>query len=184
MGSPGPATLSLAAVGAAYGARAGSAYLLGIVAGTFAVLILIATGVTGIILAVPTLVFAISVAAALYILYLAYRIATAPVISQRASNGGTPTLAGGCLLAIANPKAFAAIGAVYSGHMLVAGSVWLDTVAKIGALTLVIVVVNVTWLIFGSLFARHLQNPRIGRIANITFAVLLVLSVALAFSEI
>jgi len=59
-------------------------------------------------------------------------------------------------------------------------SLALDSAVKIAALTLVIVVVNGTWLVFGALIAQVLHDPRKGRIANIVFAVLLVIAVALA----
>ncbi len=180
MGSPGPATLSLAAVGAAFGAARGLGYLAGIVAGTFGVLLLIASGVTGLLLAVPALVWLVTALAAAYILYLAYRIATAPVLSGDTSGARAPSLVGGFVLAMANPKAFAAIGAVYSGNNLLPGDLLLDAAAKILALLAVIVLVNATWLVFGSAFSLVLRDPRRGRIANVAFAVLLVLSVALA----
>jgi len=182
MGSPGPATLSTAAVGATYGARRGLPWLAGIVAGTATVLLLIATGVTALVLAIPALKLAITVLAAAYILYLAWRIATAPPLSKQAGEARAPAFPGGYLLAVANPKAFAAIGAVYAGHSVVPGDLALDAVVKIAALTLVIVAVNGTWLVFGALIARVLHDPRMGRIANIAFAVLLVVSVALALS--
>lgn len=180
MGSPGPATLSLAAVGAAFGAARGLGYLAGIIAGTFGVLLLIASGVTGLLLAVPALVWLVTALAAAYILYLAYRIATAPVLSGDTSSARAPSLAGGFVLAIANPKAFAAIGAVYSGNSLLPDDLLLDAAAKTLALLVVIVAVNATWLVFGSALSRVLHDPRRGRIANVAFAVLLVLSVALA----
>ena len=183
MASPGPATLSTAAVGAAFGTEAGLRYLVGIIAGTFGVLLLIATGVTGLILASPSLVGVITVLAAAYIVYLAYRIATAPVISSERSTETNPSFANGFILAIANPKAFAAIGAVYSGHTMVAGNVFLDSGIKILALLAVIVLVNTGWLYFGSVFARYLRDPRAGRIVNVVFALLLVLSVVLAFKS-
>ena len=177
MGSPGPATLSLAAIGAAFGGRGGLGYLGGIILGTAAVLLLVASGVTGVILAVPTLVWVVTALAAAYIVYLAYRIATAPVLTKRETGVKAPSLANGFVLAIANPKAFAAIGAVYSSHMVAPGDPFLDAVAKISALVLVIIVVNAAWLIFGSAFSVVLRDPRRGRIANITFAILLVASV-------
>ena len=79
MGSPGPATLSLAAVGSTVGFTGGLRYYAGIVLGNFSVLLMVATGVTGIILAEPQLATAVSIVAAAYILYLAFKIATAPV---------------------------------------------------------------------------------------------------------
>lgn len=180
MGSPGPATMSLAAIGAAFGARAGLPWLAGIVAGTFGVLLLIATGVTGLILAKPVLVTLITVLAAAYILYLAYRIATAPVIAKESGEAKTPSFSGGFVLAIANPKAFAAIGAVYSGNSLIPDALLPDAIAKIAALAVVIVAVNATWLVFGSILSSILKDPKTGRIANIAFALMLIASVALS----
>jgi threonine/homoserine/homoserine lactone efflux protein len=180
MGSPGPATLSTAAVGASFGARRGLPYLLGIVAGTAVVLGLIATGVTAAVLALPALKAAITLLAAGYILYLAWRIATAPPLLQDAGAAKAPAFPGGFLLAVANPKAFAAIGAVYAGHSVVPGDLALDASVKIAALVPVIVLVNAVWLVSGTLLARALHDPRKSRIANVIFAVLLVASVALA----
>ncbi len=55
MGSPGPATISLTASGAAFGVRRSARYLAGIVAGTAVVLLAVAAGVTGALLATPAL---------------------------------------------------------------------------------------------------------------------------------
>jgi threonine/homoserine/homoserine lactone efflux protein len=177
MGSPGPATLSLAAIGAAFGARRGLGYLAGIILGTSGVLLLVASGVTGLLLAVPTLVWVVTVLAAAYIVYLAYRIATAPVLSKQDAGVKAPSLTNGFILAIANPKAFAAIGAVYSSHIVAPDDPFLDAAVKILALILVIAVVNAAWLMFGSAFSVVLSDPRRGRLANIFFAILLVGSV-------
>lgn len=182
MGSPGPATLSLAGVGAAFGVRRGLRYLAGIMLGTFCVLLLIATGVTGLIMANPALVTLLTLVGGAYILYLAWKIARAPVGGQD-PDAPSPRFATGLALAIANPKAFAAIGAVYSSHRLYEASLAADTFSKVLALTLVIVLVNSAWLAFGSSLSRFLRSPRSGRIANLVFALLLVASVALAVFE-
>ncbi|MDF1794058.1 MAG: LysE family translocator [Thalassobaculaceae bacterium] len=182
MGSPGPATLSSAAMGTAFGMRASLPYVAGICLGTATVLLLIATGISGLIFVVPGAVPVITVLAAAYILYLAWRIATAPVGSLSRDAGAKPAgFVGGYLLAVANPKAFAVIGAVFSSHHLIEADPLIDAAAKIAALFPVIVGVNLTWLAFGSLFARWLDDPVRGRVVNVTFAVLLVVSVAAAF---
>ena len=180
MGSPGPATISLAGIGTAFGFRQGIAYLLGIIVGTFAVLMMIATGITAVLLARPALVTALTMAAAVYILYLAWKIAAAPVGITQATTAQVPSFSTGLILAVANPKAFAAIGAVYSGHTVFANNLIGDSFAKIAALTLVIIIVNTVWLAFGASFAHILADPKLGRITNITFAVMLVASVAFA----
>ena len=180
MGSPGQATLGTAAVGASFGWRRGLPWLAGIVAGTAVVLLLIASGVTAAVFAVPAAKTAITLLAAAYILWLAWRIATAPPLSRDRVTAKAPAFPGGFLLAVANPKAFAAIGAVYAGHSVVPGDLAADAAAKIAALVPVIVLVNSVWLVFGTLVARVLHDPRRSRIANVVFAVLLVTSVALA----
>lgn len=184
MGSPGPATLSLAAIGTAFGFQRGLPYLFGIILGTTGVLLLIATGVTAIVLAQPVLVNVLTVVAAAYILYLAWKIAAAPIGVSAQGAEDAPALWPGLILALANPKAFAAIGAVYAGQTLFAENLMMDTAAKIAALVVVIIIVNTAWLGFGSLFSRLLSHPRIGRVANIAFAIMLVASVGLALSGI
>ncbi|WP_257235258.1 LysE family translocator [Pleomorphomonas sp. JP5] len=180
MGSPGPATMSLAGLGTAFGFRPSLGYLLGIIAGTTAVLFMIATGVTTLVLAQPLLVTALTILAGIYILYLAWKIATAPVGPLALRSDHPPAFIPGFSLAIANPKAFAAIGAVYASHTLVADNLTVDAVYKLVALTLVIVIVNTVWLAFGATFSRVLKNPVVGRAANILFATLMVLSVGWA----
>ncbi len=186
MGSPGPATLSLAGIGVAFGGRNGIGYLAGIVLGTSGVLFIIATGVTGLVLAEPAIITVLTIVAAGYILCLAWKIATAPVLARSDSAAPPPAFSAGFVLAIANPKAFAAIGAVYSGNTVVEDALLLDTVAKVFALFAlfaVLVVVNTAWLFLGSSFSRLLSHPTAGRIANITFGLMLLVSVLVVFTD-
>lgn len=55
MGSPGPATISVTAVGAAFGLRHSLGYALGIILGTIAVLLVVATGVVAVLTVTPKL---------------------------------------------------------------------------------------------------------------------------------
>lgn len=177
MGSPGPATLSLAGVGVAFGVAASVPYLLGIQCGTMMVLIIVASGLAGLVLALPGVLPMVSAVALAYILYLAVKIATAPPPARGRQTSARPSFAGGLLLALGNPKAYAAIGAVCSSVIVAVDSVALDAIAKILALSTLILVINVVWLGFGAAFASVLSNPALSRAVNIGFAVLLVLSV-------
>ena len=181
MGSPGPATLSVAAVGSAFGAAHGRRYLAGIILGTTGVVMTVASGITGLVLAQPKFVIVISVFAGGYILYLAYKIATAPVISKSGQLKKVPSFYAGFVLAISNPKAFAAISAVYSGSSIVPNDLVLDGLVKTTVLSMVVVVVNSSWLVFGAALSSVLSDPFWGRVANLNFALLLVVSVAMAF---
>ena len=180
MGSPGPATLSIAAAGSAYGLQRSLGYATGVMLGTATVLLLIATGVTGIVLTVPGLMPVLSAAALAYILYLAFRIATAPVGGKTDAAGAAPVLAGGYLLAVANPKAFAAFGAVFSSVVILPGDAFADATLKTAILSGLIVLVHGIWLMLGVGLARVMGDPKWGRVINIGFAVLLVVSVAAA----
>lgn len=81
-GSPGPATLSLAATGAAFGARRGLGYMIGIIIGMIVVMAITATGVVGVLLALPGVMPVVTASAAAYFAYLAFRIATATALGR------------------------------------------------------------------------------------------------------
>jgi len=179
-GSPGPATLSLAAAGAAFGARRVAGYLVGIVIGMVAVMAITASGVIGLLLAVPGATPIVTVAAALYFVWLAWRIATAPPLTEASAERRAPGFAGGFALSLINPKGYAAMAALFSGFVLVRERLPADIAAKITLLTLVITAVNVLWLLSGAALTGLFRDPRSNRIVNIAFAVLLLASVGLA----
>jgi threonine/homoserine/homoserine lactone efflux protein len=114
-----------------------------------------------------------------YILWLAYHVATAPPLAAQSTSSSAPTLTGGALLGVANPKAWVAIGAVFAGNHL-ATSATGDAAAKIVILTVMIVLINATWLLAGASFAPLLRDPRRARAINRTLAVALVGSTAVA----
>lgn len=179
-GSPGPATLSLAATGAAFGGRRGLGYMLGIISGMVVVMTITATGMTGIVLALPGAVPVVATLAAAYFAYLAWRIATAPPLAEDAVARRQPSYAAGVFLALVNPKAYAAMAALFSGFVLVSSRVELDALAKIAVLLAVITMVNFAWLFAGAALTRFFRAPRSNRIINVSFAVLLIASVVFA----
>jgi threonine/homoserine/homoserine lactone efflux protein len=179
-GSPGPATLSLAAAGAAFGARRVIGYLAGIVVGMVVVMVITASGVVGLLFALPGVAPVVTIAAALYFVWLAWRIATAPPLSADNGERRSPSFLGGFGLSLVNPKGYAAMAALFSGFVLLRGRLALDASVKTVLLTAVIILVNVLWLWSGALLTRFFREPRSNRIINIAFAVLLLASVAIA----
>jgi threonine/homoserine/homoserine lactone efflux protein len=179
MGSPGPATVSLVAAGTAYGLRRSLRYLLGIIAGTTAVLLAVASGITAALLALPAIGTLLVWASAAYILWLAYRIATAPPLSEPAAAPRTASFAGGTLLGAANPKAWVAIAAVFASARL-ADAAAADATAKVVALSAMIVVICTTWLVAGTSIAPLLREPRRARAVNVALAAAVVGATALA----
>ena len=179
MGSPGPATISLTATGSVYGVRRSLGYLVGIVAGTTVVLVAVATGITAALLAVPAVRPVLIAAAAGYICWLAFHIATAPPLAADSATTPAPALSGGLLLGVANPKAWVAIAAVFASVRL-AGATAVDATAKVAVLVAMIVVINAAWLAAGASLAPLLRDPRRGRVVNVGLAVALVAATALA----
>jgi threonine/homoserine/homoserine lactone efflux protein len=178
-GSPGPATLSLAATGAAFGRR-GLAYMAGINIGMIGVMAITASGVAGVLLAIPGAAPVVAALAALYFVYLAWRIATAPPLSDDAGERRQPSFAAGLLLSMVNPKGYAAMAALFSGFVLIRARPGLDAALKLAVLLAIIVAVNAAWLSAGAALTRFFREPRSNRIINVTFAVLLLASVAVA----
>jgi len=161
-GSPGPATLSLAATGAAFGVRRGLGYMIGIVGGVVAVMALIASGLTGLMLALLGAAPVVAVLAAAYIVWLAWRIATAPPLGEEAT-ARPPSVVAGFFLALANPKAYAAMAALFSGFVLVHGRPGPDAILKALLLVAIMIAVNLAWLVAGSALTRCFREPSLNR---------------------
>jgi threonine/homoserine/homoserine lactone efflux protein len=179
MGSPGPATISLVAVVAAYGVRRSLPYVCGLIVGSAFVLVAVASGVTATLLAVPevrSLVIAVSAA---YILWLAYHIATAPPLSAERAAAAAPSLAGGTVLGVANPKGWVAMAAVFASARL-ADTAAIDAAAKTAVLVVMIVLIMTAWLIAAASLAPVLRDPRRARIINAALAAALVGATAVA----
>ncbi len=173
MASPGPTTLSVTATSAAYGLRGSIAYMAGLNLGTIAVLLTMALGASALLFALPQLAMPVTVAASLYVLYLAYRIATAPPLS----GAGAKTAPGwlpGFALALANPKAYLAIGAVYASATLVPANTLADAGLKCLILGLAIILIHALWALAGSSLTMLLRDPKASRLINLALAAALV----------
>jgi threonine/homoserine/homoserine lactone efflux protein len=179
-GSPGPAVLSLAAAGAAFGTRRCLPYLAGMVVGMVAVMAISASGMVGVLLAIPGATPIVAILASGYFAYLAWRIATAPPLSERPSDKHHPSFVAGLLLSLVNPKGYAAMAALHTGFVLFPGHLGLDVAAKMVVLTTVIVAVSLAWLSGGASLTRVFRHERSNRVLNVAFAILLIASIIVA----
>jgi threonine/homoserine/homoserine lactone efflux protein len=157
-------------------------YFVGIVVGMVAVMAITASGLVGLLLAVPGATPVVTVAAALYFVWLAWRIATAAPLTEEAGQRRPPSLAGGLALSLVNPKGYAAMAALFSGFVLLRDRLAFDVGLKIALLTVLITAVNIAWLMSGALLTRFFREPRSNRITNVVFALLLLASVPLAIA--
>src|SRR5262249_17017561 len=69
-----------------------------------------------------------------------------------------PSLTAGIFQSLVNPKAYAAMAALFSGFVLVRGEVALDAAVKLGVVTTILVIVNVAWLKAGAAMTRFFRD--------------------------
>jgi threonine/homoserine/homoserine lactone efflux protein len=183
MGSPGPSTMSVTAVGAVYGFRRSLKYASGLIVGTTAVLLAVAIGIVTIVLSIPHAARILVAVSAVYMLYLAFRVATAPPLAGQRGKVAAPAFAGGLLLAIGNPKPYLAIAAVFAGTSIFGEDRVLDAAVKTALLTAMIVIIHMCWLSAGALLSRVLQDPTSSRVINISLAASLVVVTVFALLD-
>jgi threonine/homoserine/homoserine lactone efflux protein len=178
--SPGPATLGLAAAGAAFGFRAARVFLAGLLCGAALTIFLVGSGVVSALLAHPIVAPILTGLAALYMAYLAYRIATAPPLGEKAAKGRIPGFLPGFMLAVANPKAYAVFATLFSGFAVIPDDVTGNALLKGYVIMALLTAIDSSWLYVGSSLRHLFHDPKVSRRINIAFAVLLLISVVLA----
>jgi threonine/homoserine/homoserine lactone efflux protein len=81
-GSPGPNNVLLWASGAAFGFKRTVPHVIGTALGIGALALISAAGLAALVTAVPTLAFAMKIAASAYLLYLAWQVAGAHALER------------------------------------------------------------------------------------------------------
>ena len=178
--TPGPGVLSLAGVGAAFGFRHGSRYLLGLFFGTNLVCLGVITGLAAVMLAEPgvrTVFYVISVG---YLVYLAFRIAFAGSKVAFIERTTPPGIKGGMLLQAVNPKAYAVNTALFSAFAFMPETPGLEVALKLLILNTIWTAIHFLWLWVG-ITVRRLDLPeKMQRAINIGMAASMLIVVALA----
>src|SRR5262249_53118237 len=141
-------------------------YMIGIAAGLVLVMAIVATGISGLLLALPGARPVVIGLSAAYFGYLALRIATAPPLAEGGSVQRAPTFVGGTMLSLINPKGYAAMAALFSGFKLAPENLALDLASKTLVLLAIIVAVDLAWVTAGSAMTQHLRDPRMNRRVN------------------
>jgi threonine/homoserine/homoserine lactone efflux protein len=181
LGSPGPAVMSLAAVGGSVGFRNGVPYLAGILTGLVCAMCGAVVGVAAIFVQWPQARLGVQVVGAAYLLYISHKIAFAPIASDAtAAEKQTPAFRDGLILNILNPKLYAGFFVLFSQFLLPLAN---DT-AKYLVTGLVMfsiaVVVDTCWLAIGSSIQRIFAHPRYARPVRILFGLSIVVATAWA----
>ena len=179
LGSPGPATLSLAAVGATYGIAKGARYLFGILMGLLFAMAGAVFGVAAVFAQWPEARWIVQLLGVAYLLYIAYRIATAPVLDKNAQNlSKPPSFRDGFILNLLNPKAYAAFFVLFSQFLLPFPNIAVRYVLTSLVCFAVAIVVDSIWLAIGSAIRLLFTHPHMARAVRIIFALSIVASTA------
>ena len=178
--TPGPGVLTTAGVGAAFGFGAGIRYVIGLFIGTNLVALSVVSGLAAVVLAAPALRNILLVLSAIYLLYLAFRIAFAGAKIAFIKAENKPGIAAGIMLQVINPKAYAVNTSLFTGFAFLAQNVVLETLIKFAILNAIWIPVHLLWLMAGSQVERMDLAPNIQFRVNLLMALAMLLVVGLA----
>ncbi|WP_296432087.1 LysE family translocator [Yoonia sp.] len=178
--SPGPGVLSTAGVGAAYGYRNGLAYVAGLFVGSNLVLLLVISGVAATALTLPWLRTTLLIASLGYLLWLAWRIASAGA-QIRFIEARTPLgFWNGLALQPINPKAYVVSTTLFTGFSFMPDAPWIETAIKLLIMNLIWIPLHLGWLGAGISLRRLDLGPQAQRRVNIAMALSMLVAVGLA----
>lgn len=184
LGSPGPATLALAATGATSGFRRGTPFLFGILCGLSVAIVGAAIGLATLFANFSGIRIAAQVLGALYIVYIAIKIATAPVIdTEDQGRQSAAKFRDGFILNLLNVKAYAAFLAIFSQFLLPFEQALTAYFFTGVVCILVATVVDIIWLWLGSAISPLFSQPRAARVLRIIFAILMVAAVGMVLVD-
>ncbi|GAA0576867.1 LysE family translocator [Halomonas salifodinae] len=165
--TPGPNNVMLTASGANYGFLRTLPHIFGILGGCFLLFAGIALGLGLLFERFPLVQTALRLIGSAYLLYLAWRIATAPPPDLRRRGEGRPlTFWQAAAFQFANPKAWVMGLALMAGFLPEGGDTWLNALLLAAFAELVALPCIAVWAGFGTAIGRWLDSPRAWRVFN------------------
>jgi threonine/homoserine/homoserine lactone efflux protein len=164
--TPGPNNVMLTASGANYGFRRTLPHMLGIVGGCFVLFTAIALGLGLIFERYPLVQTLLRVVGSLYLLYLAWRIATAPPPQLEGAEGHPLSLWQAAVFQFANPKAWVMGLTLMASFLPEQGNILVNAMLLAGFAELVALPCISLWAGFGMAIGHWLKGPRSWRLFN------------------
>ena len=178
LGSPGPGIAGLLAVGRVEG-WGGLRFYVGLQLGLAIAFGATALGLLSFLEAVPFAVGALTLGSAVYLIYLAYLVASGPVGSTLHTAQVPSSSRSGFLVGIANPKAYAAFASLMASRTLIEHGPRADVLLKWSLCVIVAIIVDLIWLFVGVRLQRAALRPLTERILNFTLAGTILLAAIL-----
>ena len=178
-GTPGPSNLLLTATGANVGVLRGLPCLFGVTIGMGVMMFVVAFGLGSVVLANPTVLRALNWIGAAFLLWLAWKIATAGR-SDAAAGRKSVGFIGAAAFQWINPKSWLVCASAAGAYLNAESGSALAQAMVFGALfILASLPCCFVWLAFGATAQRFLRTERARRTFNIAMGVLLAGSVVL-----
>jgi len=179
-GTPGPSNVLLTATGAAVGVRRGLPAVAGVSAGMGVMMFLVAAGLGSLVLAHPAALRALNWTGAAFLLWLAWKIGSAPV-GDGATPGGRPVgFLGAAAFQWINPKSWLVCASAAGTYLHAGAAGALGQAAVFGGLfVLGSLPCGVVWVALGAGAQRVLRTGRARRAFSVVMALLLAGSVVL-----
>jgi threonine/homoserine/homoserine lactone efflux protein len=172
--SPGPVNLVALSSGACFGFRASLRHVTGATAGFTLLLLLIGLGLYEMLARLPALIVFIQWGGVIFLVYMAYRLASDDGTLNTTGKGNSPSLMGGALMQWLNPKAWMAS---LAGMGLFAADGDTAKVWQFSVLYFFVCYGSIAcWAFAGSFLQGHIQKPNRVRMLNRMLAALLVAS--------
>ena len=178
-GTPGPSNLLLTATGAHVGVLRGLPCLLGVSIGMGVMMFVVAFGLGSVVLANHTVLRVLNWMGAAFLLWLAWKIATAG--GSDAAAGRKPVgFVGAAAFQWINPKSWLVCASAAGAYLHAeSGSALVQAMAFGALFILASLPCCFVWLAFGATAQRFLRSERAARVFNIVMGVLLAGSVVL-----
>jgi threonine/homoserine/homoserine lactone efflux protein len=174
--TPGPNNIMLAASGVNFGFERTVPHMLGVTVGFAGLVTSCAAGLGLAFATFPVLQVVLKIAGALYLLWLAYKVATAQPADDDPTTAEPLTFWQALLFQWVNPKGWVAALSGISVYVR-PGHEYLDFAIVLAVFTACTAGSVVTWAAFGVALRGLLRKPLHARIFNGTMAVLLVVSI-------
>ncbi len=175
--TPGPNNMMLLASGVNFGFRRTIPHMLGVSLGFGFMILLVGLGVGQAFTRFPTLYLVLKVVSVVYMLWLAWKIATTgPITAKKGDAGAQPmTFLGACAFQWVNPKAWAMCLTAVAAYT-VTSEYMLSLLTVVAAYVLVNIPSVSAWVVFGQSLRGVLSDPKRVRIFNVAMAVALAAS--------
>ena len=177
--TPGPANMAMMATGARFGFRAALPFVAGVILGKQLIIWPIGYGIMEIASQVPFLFEILKFLSALYIIWLAWRVANMRLSSGEPSLDA-PGFWSGLLVHPLNPKAWAMILVGFTNFVESDTATFYATLYIAGSLLIIQIICHPIWTLFGDRIAKFIIGKKYERVFMWFLALITVIFVLMA----